>query len=267
MNNRYVISLDLDNTLLNYDKKISTRTKNYLKKLYDNGHIIVIASGRIYDTCYEIVSKLNFINYMITDSGSIIYDIKNKKIIYKKKLSKENIKSLINLYDDNFEYIEFSDEHYYYKYTKNDLNYYGLSRNIEDIKEFIKNNNIIHSTIKLFNYQNNYKIINEINNKFKNLHAFEMKNEDNEIRWLEIVRKNVSKFQAIKYILRLEKINIKNTISFGDNYNDIEMIEKSKYGVAMENAIEDVKKIAPYKTKSCNEDGIEFFLRNFFNRY
>ena len=49
---------------------------------FKNGDL-VIASGRIYDTCYEIVSKLNFINYMITDSGSIIYDIKNKKIISK----------------------------------------------------------------------------------------------------------------------------------------------------------------------------------------
>lgn len=265
MNKKYIISLDLDNTLLNTKGKISTKTKKYLKELHDNGHIIVIATGRIFDTCYEVISKLDFINYMVTDTGSLIYDIKNKKVIYKKKFSKETIKSLIDLYDDSFEYVEFSDEHYYYKYSNKEINHYGLSRSIENTNEFIKNNTIIHSTIKLVNQNDNYKIIEKINNKFKGLTAFEMQSESGNTKWIEIVRNNVSKFSAIKYISKIEKIRITNTISFGDNYNDLEMLEKSKYGVAMGNAPENIKNIVSYTTKSCDEEGVEFFLRRFFN--
>lgn len=266
MKNKYVITLDLDGTLLNSNKKVTSKTKKYLKELHDNGHILVVASGRIFDTCYEIVSKLNFIDYMITDSGSIIYDIKKKEIIYKNKLSRENIESLINLYNESFEYIEFSDEHYYYKYSNKDLNHYGLSRDIRNIKEFIRCNNAIHSSIKLVDYNDNYKIISDIKNKYKNLYVYEMKSENGEVKWLEIVRKGVSKFQALKYILKKEKVSVRNTISFGDNYNDLEILEKSKYGVAMGNAVDEVKRRVLYYTKSCDDDGIEFFLREFFNK-
>lgn len=265
MNKKYIITLDLDNTLLNTKGKITTKTKKYLKELHNNGHIIVIATGRIFDTCYEIISKLDFINYMITDTGSLIYEIKDKKVVYKKKLSKENIKSLIDLYDDSFEYVEFSDEHYYYKYSKKEIKHFGLSRSIENINDFIKNNVIIHSTIKLVNQNENYKIIEKINSEFKDLTAFEMKSESGNTRWIEIVRKNVSKFSAIKQVSKIEKIRITNTISFGDNYNDLEMIEKSKYGVAMGNAPDNIKDNASYITKTCDEDGVEFYLRRFFN--
>ena len=64
MNKKYIISLDLDNTLLNTKGKITNKTKKYLKELHDNGHIIVIATSRIFDTCYEVISKLDFINYI-----------------------------------------------------------------------------------------------------------------------------------------------------------------------------------------------------------
>lgn len=265
MNKRYIISLDLDNTLLNSKGEISNKSKECLKRLHDKGNIIVIATGRIFDTCYDVISDLDFINYISTDTGGLIYDIKNKKEISKKKLSRENIKSLINLYDESFEYVEFSDEHYYYKYSKRKIEHYGLSRDIENVSQFIKNNNVIHSSIKLVDQSNNYKIIEKINNEFKNLYAFEMQSESGKTKWIEIVRKNVSKFSAIKHIAKIEKISILNTISFGDGNNDIEMLEKSKYGVAMGNAHDNVKARASYTTKSCDEDGVELFLRGFID--
>lgn len=263
MNKRYVIALDLDDTLLNYEKKVSPKTKKILTELEKKGNIIIVVSGRIFDTCYETVSKLDFVRYMITDSGSIIYDKKENKIISKKELKKETIKKLLDLYNDDMEYVEFSDEHYYYKYSKEKIEHYGLSKDIENIQEFIKNHHAFHSTIKLKNYDHNKQLMNIIENDL-GLHTFEMKNNNSDIKWIEIVRKDVSKYQAIKTVAKKEKISINNIISFGDNYNDLDMLKKSKYGVAMGNAIEEVKKEAKLVTKSCNEDGIAVFLRSFF---
>jgi len=264
MKNRYLIALDLDDTLLNYQKEISEQTKEYLKRLFDAGHIIAIISGRIFDTCYEVVSKLDFVNYMVCDSGSLIFDNINKKNIYKKKLSKENIKKIISLYNNEMEYVEFSDEHYYYKYSMNSLKHYGLSRSIGDVKSFINNNDVIHSSIKMLDYHDNDRIIITIQEKCPTISVFEMKNKNFEVKWLELFQKGVSKFHAIKYLCKKEHICKKNTISFGDNYNDIDMIQNTECGVAMENAIDDVKKVAKYVTRSCNEDGVIYFLKEFF---
>ena len=46
MNNKYLIALDLDGTLLKDDKTISKATKDYLRKLEKDGNLIVITSGR-----------------------------------------------------------------------------------------------------------------------------------------------------------------------------------------------------------------------------
>ena len=86
-----------------------------------------------------------------------------------------------------------------------------------------------------------------------------------ERKWIEVVKKNVSKFNAIKFISNIEKIDIKNTISFGDSYNDLEMISKCGVGVAMENAIDELKEKAKYVTKSCNDNGIIYFLNQYIN--
>ena len=43
--------------------------------------------------------------------------------------------------------------------------------------------------------------------------------------------------------------------------NDIEMIEKSGIGVAMGNALSDIKQIADFTTLSNNEEGIKYFLQ------
>lgn len=262
--NKYLIAMDLDDTLLNYKKEISLKTKKCLEELFNNGHIIVIVTGRIFDACYDVVTKLGFANYMVTDSGSLIYDVIGNKIIYKRELSKINMKKIIRLYNNQMEYIEFSDEHYYYKYSKNIINHCGLSKNIDNIDDFINKNNVIHSSIKMIDYHDNKKIIQKINEKSLNLNVIEMKSSGRDVKWLELFQKGISKFEAIKYLCRKEMIDKNNIICFGDNYNDIDMICKSKYGVAMGNAIDDIKKVAKYVTKSCDEDGIEFFLTEFF---
>lgn len=61
-----------------------------------------------------------------------------------------------------------------------------------------------------------------------------------------------------------KKIDIKDTIAFGDNFNDIEMIKYAGIGVAMGNAEEIVKQEAYYITLSNEEDGVGKFLSDLF---
>lgn len=50
---------------------------------------------------------------------------------------------------------------------------------------------------------------------------------------------------------------------FGDNYNDMTMIGYAGFGVAMGNAVTDVKKIADYICESNDNDGIANTLDKF----
>ena len=60
-----------------------------------------------------------------------------------------------------------------------------------------------------------------------------------------------------------KKLGIKQeeTVAFGDGYNDLSLIEYCGYGVAMENAVDEVKERANYITLSNNDNGIAYCLK------
>ena len=53
-----MIVLDLDGTLLNSERKVSEKSKKYIKKLKDMGYIVVIATGRIYESINYAIDGL-----------------------------------------------------------------------------------------------------------------------------------------------------------------------------------------------------------------
>ena len=76
----------------------------------------------------------------------------------------------------------------------------------------------------------------------------------------EVTNQFVTKWHTLKEVLDDYGISDKEVIAFGDGSNDIEMIKNVGAGVAMENAIPSVKKVAKYMTSSHEEDGIYKFL-------
>ena len=80
---------------------------------------------------------------------------------------------------------------------------------------------------------------------------------------LEIMAGNVSKAAGISVLLAHLKLRPADIVAFGDNYNDLEMIEYAGCGVAMGNAVEKIKAVADQVTASNDEEGIY----KFFNRH
>ncbi|MFT5737297.1 MAG: Cof subfamily protein (haloacid dehalogenase superfamily) [Maribacter sp.] len=77
---------------------------------------------------------------------------------------------------------------------------------------------------------------------------------------IEIAPKSVSKRSAIAYILKQTE-SLKDIIAFGDNYNDIEMIEAAGCGVAVANARTELKTVANHITLANTDSGVADFIR------
>lgn len=77
---------------------------------------------------------------------------------------------------------------------------------------------------------------------------------------IEISPRSVSKLSAIQLVLN-DNESLNDIISFGDNYNDIEMIKHSGYGVAVGNARDEVKAIAKSIALPNYEDGVAHFIK------
>lgn len=76
---------------------------------------------------------------------------------------------------------------------------------------------------------------------------------------IEVAPKLVSKLSAIEVVLRPDE-SLTDVIAFGDNYNDIEMLEKVGCGVAVANGRDQVKAISNYITLENTKDGVAHFI-------
>ncbi len=75
--------------------------------------------------------------------------------------------------------------------------------------------------------------------------------------------KGTDKANGIRYFLEHTGIPKEDTIAFGDGYNDITMMGAVGFGIAMGNAVDEVKQAAGYVTDSIFEDGIFNALKHF----
>ena len=73
---------------------------------------------------------------------------------------------------------------------------------------------------------------------------------------IEIMHKGANKGEALKALIKYLGIDREEVIAFGDNYNDLPMIELAGLGVVMGNADEAVKEKADYVTSTNMEDGV-----------
>lgn len=84
--------------------------------------------------------------------------------------------------------------------------------------------------------------------------------------YLEIAPKSISKASALEKVLQhLGNIELNEVIAFGDNYNDIDMLESVGLGIAVGNARTEVKASANETTLKSKEDGVAAALEKYFS--
>ncbi len=73
---------------------------------------------------------------------------------------------------------------------------------------------------------------------------------------LELIPKGVNKWVGLTSLMQSMGINFRSCMAIGDGKNDYEMVKNAAVGVAMGNAVEEVKSVADLIVSSNDEDGI-----------
>jgi len=259
---RKMIVVDLDGTLLNIRQECSNRTKKYLRKLKDLGYVIVIATGRVLGSAVDVCDGAEFANYIIANAGALIYDNDKKKVIMKNSISKVDMKAICDKFNDEIDYIDVCDLFYHNRCLGNDSIRSKYGKYVNNVDKFMNDiDNILHITVK---FKDNY-LVDKYLKIFDrdSLEVIVMQDSFTNRKWLEIFNNGVSKYNAIKMIMNIEGIYNGDVIAFGDGLNDIDMIENCGIGVAMENALSEVKNVSDYVTISHNNDGVIYFLKGY----
>lgn len=264
---RKMIIMDLDGTLLHSNKKCSDDSMQYLKFLKDKGYIIVLATGRVLNSAIRVTEGANFANYIISNGGGIIYDIQNKDFLYKNKIDIHMIKRFYLNYEKYLSSFCMCGTDYYYRYHP--LSAISIDdQNIEDVITFLQTHPDIYHLCLHFNQDINVNNIKPIlQSEFSDLYFLVMQDSFSKNQWMDVFNAKVSKYNTILHLADICNIDNKDIIAFGDGLNDQEMLEKCSIGVAMGNALQQLKTNANYITLSNNEDGIITFLKQYLGEF
>lgn len=252
------IATDMDGTLLNEKNEIHEDFYSVFNEIREKKIIFAAASGRQY---YNLVKRFKDIkdNMMfIAENGTFVV-YKGKELLVN-GLRKETAIELIEIgrnIDESYvilcgkksAYIEKSDE----RLIKQTEKYYERYEIVEDLTkvedEFLK---VTICDFKGAEYNSN---------NYYDFYRDKVQVTVSGELWLDMTAKGVNKGVAINKIQELLEIKYEETMVFGDYLNDLEMMSSAYYSYAMENAHEDLKKVARFRAKSNNDNGVVQAIR------
>ncbi|NTW71394.1 MAG: HAD family phosphatase [Eubacteriaceae bacterium] len=258
-----LIAVDIDGTLLNSEGKLTEVTRSAIRKAVDAGAVFTISTGRPVQGVTSLVEEIGLDLPLITYNGSMVLKAKTREIIYSRTMTDKDAKMVYQtavewdvnmiLWSDNKLYSTRDNEksRYYSHITKTELN---IIENFEDIKAGIT---------KILWYEEPEVLKDFLVELDKLLDKDSVVFHTSRPYFLEFVDKGASKAIAIEKLGEEYGIKREEIIAIGDSYNDISMISYAGLGVAMNNAPDDIKAIADYITKSCDEDGVAHVIREF----
>lgn len=82
--------------------------------------------------------------------------------------------------------------------------------------------------------------------------------------WVDVMRPGVSKGRAMQMLQQLKGLTPENCMAFGDYLNDLELLESVSESYAMENALEELKRVAKYIAPGNDENGVMRVIRERF---
>lgn len=244
------IAMDLDDTLMRKDKSISDYSLKVLKKLQEKGHIIIIDTARNVEMTISTIDLLKP-DFSICNAGAIIFD-KDKKIIYEDFIDEETTNKVVLELFPFTTNISIQTRDILYTTNINNTNpkaqYHDVSKGC-----FFKAHKILP-----------YKLNDEEAKKIKEKYNLEFTRYFHG-DWARFSKLSVTKLEGLRNIVKYCNGSMDDTISFGDDHGDLEMLRGSRIGVAMANSQEEVLKEVSVVTDNCNEDGVAKFLDNYFN--
>ena len=259
-----MIVTDLDGTLLDKNKNVSETSKKYLKELKDKGYIICVDTGRTLGRASYALGEFDYINYIIGNNGTYIYDVCNDKNLYESTIKVEDIKELFIKYLDEYEVFEINSYEYIFSYCSRTRNIEPYVEKIDNKDEFFdKINEVYNVTISFKNKSMVNVFLEDLKNNYKDIDSFIMEDSFSNKKLITIINKNDNKYNGLCILKEKLGINNNDIIAFGDGLNDVVMIENVGFGVAMKNALKEVKNNADAVTfEDNNNDGVVNYLKS-----
>lgn len=270
---RMIVATDLDGTILNNEKMISSTDVLSLKSLGDRNFIRVAATGRSMHKVNEVLNPDHPFDFIVFSSGGGVYDWEKHEILtfecFKNHMLKDLIDFMLVLKLNFFIYkpIPRNNIFVYYEGTGpcSEFTDY-LNRHEGDHAPLTPDNQpseagqiiaIIPNDTQLFE-----SIKSEILSAITGVKVIRTTSPvDKNYIWIEIFPDTVSKGHGIKWLCNYLNVEHENTIGIGNDFNDLDMLEFVKHPYILGNSPDHLKDFFPCTEKTNEESGFSEVLK------
>lgn len=276
MSNKFrIVFSDVDGTLLNKNRELSSATIFQIRKLKQHNIPFVMVSARMPAGMIHLYREVPMDNPAICYNGALILKSIEEGINGNNKLFSttidysvaKSVYSICHKFDLHFSL-----------YSNNQ---WFASKNDEwRLRE--ENNTKVKATI----YSNMEYKISELENEQQHIHKLMVMGESMLIdalhnhlvsqftgkiniyrskdTYIEITPASINKAAGCLILLNHLKLKPEQAIAFGDNFNDTELLQTVSLGIAMENSPAEVKEKAKMVAPANTDDGVARTLETIF---
>ncbi|ATZ21380.1 HAD-IIB family hydrolase [Mesoplasma tabanidae] len=266
---------DCDGTLLFDDYKFSDYTIITVKNIYENGSYLIPITARTLKNLKNIAKQLKIDELggiIAGNNGAQIFDFKTGKYILNKIVDKNIIDEIFDLYyteaDEEKECkVNFTSEEIVYSFGESEntkkwakimeQQFKVISNSNEIVEDIVSISIITKKGTDLETYLHHF-------NKIKAKYGSDYRIDNYHNRVISIAPKDIDKGYAVEIINNyLNSSGPYETYGFGDSYNDFPLIAAVDYGIAMKNALDELKETAYDITEYPNyQDGVARYIND-----
>ncbi len=258
-----MITIDIDDTLLNDDRVITEGTKQALLKAVRQGTVVTLATGRMFASAKNVAKQLELNVPIITYQGSYVKNLLDETVLYERYVPQSVAQDI---------FLETKQRGLHLQAYVNDTLY--VREDNERIKKYSDLSKVPYIVDPEFDQladQPNTKLLvydtpeflDELQVEWKARFKDQVHITKSKPYFLEITHPEGTKGHAVRHLAAHFGCTLEQVIAIGDAWNDKEMIEVAGLGVAMGNAIDSLKLLANHVTASNNDEGVKQVIEQF----
>jgi len=269
-----IVFSDLDGTLLTGDKRITPLTREAVRSVQQIGIPFVAASSRSPAGIYPTLEAEGIVGPVISCGGGIILDA-DRNVIFHRGFSRMDAEAVLASVTQFNRKCRNGRQLTWCLYSYNQWIVESRKDPRVHLEEKLVRADAVEGTLADVEQDEIHKIM--CIGEPAEIAAFEQKIKKDlphlsaarsSAVLLEIMAEGVSKGKAVRTVCGFWNIPVENSLAFGDNYNDVEMLRSAGRAVVMANAPEKMLEEFPEHTLDNEHDGIYYALRkmDFFPR-
>ena len=261
-----MIASDMDDTLLNNERKISPRNLAAIKRALAAGIVFTLATGRMYRSIKPFAERLQLDVPLIAYNGALVKGALSEKVYARKPMQLQTALDALSYCKEKDYYVQvyIDDE----LLVKEENEYSRMYSRISGVPTTAVGEAVYHITkapykLLLMTESSDFAAAwQDVANRFDR-RIDVTSSKDN---FLELMEPAVNKWVAVKELAESFGIKPDEIMCIGDSNNDISMIANAGIGVAVANAKPQVQQAAKLITASNDNDGVALAIENILTR-